>query len=395
MKSPRIKVVHITEGFAGGICTYMCTVLGELVKKGFDITLICSLKRSFPDSRKRIDELRTKGVTVFTVGMCRAFNPLIDIYSFILILMKLFKNKFDIVHTHCSKAGVLGRVIAVLTGIEFRLHSSHCFAFQRCESRFLKYIYIFIERVFEKITTKFIAVSNSEAEIAKKHDIYSEDKCLVVPNALADNGINRKSLPLSRNIIKTGLGFNMDSKVVTTACRLVRYKGIHRFLEAAKLSRSFNTYFLIVGEGRLKSSVDKFIHKNKLSHKIKLLGYISEMERIYCISDVVILCSEAEAQPYAALEAMRSCCPIIATNIPSHKELLCESKGILVDSSAEKIADAIDDLLSDKAKRKHYAENAYVYFKSNHILDKQIDQMVKIYHSCLRRGTLNNEQPKV
>ena len=128
MSNKKIKVVHILEGFLGGTGTYMCTVLPQLAHKGFDVTLIGSTNRSCPNAQTKISQLRASGVKVHTIPMFRGIKPLKDIYSFAIILRMLLRKKFDIIHTHCSKAGALGRIAGFIVGAKARLHTPHCFA---------------------------------------------------------------------------------------------------------------------------------------------------------------------------------------------------------------------------------------------------------------------------
>lgn len=384
MRNKPIKIVHILEGFVGGLRTYVCTVLPQLAQNGFDITLICSLNRCCPDASERISELRNSGVTVHIIPMYRQVNPLKDVRSLVIILRLLLNNRFDIVHTHCSKAGALGRIAAFLAGSNVRLHSSHCFAFLRCNNRLIKFLYLVVEQLLGKLTTKLVAVSQSEADITINSNIVPHHKCVVVKNALAKGRFSTNTTSSAeKSATKISVGLDKDARVVTTACRLVEYKGIFRFLKAAKISRAQNTTFLIAGEGKLKTAIQKFICDNKLSKKVTLLGYVANMEQIYAISDIVVLCSDSEAQPYVLLEAMQAKCPIIATSVVGNNELISQDKtGMLVDPAPESIAVAIDKLLANENKRSQYAENAYAYLCKHHTLDKQISKLTQIYKTC-------------
>jgi glycosyltransferase involved in cell wall biosynthesis len=385
MNDRKIRVVHILEGFVGGTSTYICNVLPELVRNGFDVTLICSLNRYCPDAHTRISKLKESGVKIHIIPMHREINPLKDMRSFVIILRLLLKNKFDVVHTHCSKAGALGRVAAFLSGKCVILHSPHCFAFMRCNGRFKKLIYLFLERFLGRFTTKLVAVSQSEAAIAVRLHILPAHKCATVNNGLSNGQLFWNVHSIGKNHRgKESLGLDKYTQVVTTACRLVEYKGILRFLRAAEISRTPNTMFLLAGDGELKASAERFVNENNLNNKVRLLGHVSDMEKIYAISDVVALCSDAEAQPYLLLEAMRAKCPVVATSVIGNKELISHHRtGLLAEPTPASIAAAIDELLANQDKRHLCAENAYAYFLKHHTLDKQISELTKIYKNSV------------
>ncbi len=388
MHKNEVKVAHIVEGLDGGLNTYMCTVLPQLVQNGFDVTLICSLNRGGAVALKVISELREKGIKVHVVEMCREINAFKDMYSFISILQLLLKGEFDIIHTHCSKAGALGRLAAFVAHKNVRLHSPHCFAFLRCGSRFKKILYLMIERLLGRVTTRLVAVSKSEAVAATHLQIVPPCECIVV-----ENGISESHFPVGaagiaeKSSMKTRLGLREDTQVVATACRFVEYKGIFRFLRAAQISKTPNAVFLIAGEGELRNSVEDFINKNKLGSRVRLLGQISYMESIYAISDVVALCSDAEGQPYLLLEAMRAGCAVVATEVFGSTELIQHGKtGLLTESTPKSITAAIDELLADKGKRDEYAKNAYSYICRCHSLEKQVSELTRIYKSFVNKA---------
>jgi glycosyltransferase involved in cell wall biosynthesis len=385
MHDKKIKIVHILEGFMGGASTHIRTVLPQLVQKGFDVTLIGSLNRCCPDAHTRISELRASGVKVHIIPMYREIKPLKDIQSFAIILRLLLRNNFDIIHTHCSKAGALGRVAGFLIGKNTRLHTPHCFAFMRCNSRLNKLHYFLLEKLLGKLTTKLVAVSASEAAVAVRSGIVSAHKCAMVRNSLSNGQFSSEAASLTKDCLsKASLRLDKDTQVVITACRLVEYKGIFRFLGAAALSRARDAVFLIAGDGKLKASAERFIKENKLSNRVRLLGYVSNIEQIYAISDVVTLCSDAEAQPYLLLEAMRAKRPIVATSVIGNKELISHDRtGLLVEPTPANVARAIDELLANKDKRSEYAENAYAYFCKHHTLEKQISELTEVYRSFM------------
>jgi glycosyltransferase involved in cell wall biosynthesis len=380
MPDKRIKVVHILEGFLGGTSTYICTVLPELVRRGFDVTLIGSTDRCCPDAQARISKLRASGVKVHIIAMCREISLLRDVRSFVGILRLLLREKFDIVHTHCSKAGALGRVAAVVSGPAARLHTPHCFAFMRCGGRVRKSLYYFLERVLGGITTRLVAVSYSEALIAARRRIVPIQRTVTVRNGLSNGQVDPKGDSPEYSVKKASLGLDEDTRVVTTACRLVEYKGILRFLRAAKLSRAADVVFLIAGEGRLRASAERYISENGLNNKVRLLGHVPNMQQVYAISDVVALCSDAEGQPYLLLEAMRAKCPIVATSVVGNRELISHNRtGLLADPTPGGIARAVDEMLADEDRRHRCAENAYDYFSRYHALKTQISHLTQLY----------------
>jgi colanic acid/amylovoran biosynthesis glycosyltransferase len=374
----KIKIAHVIEGFVGGISTYFCNVLVPLKEVGFDVTLIYSPDRCDAGALAKIDQLKEHGIKVHTVPMTRAINPVVDLYCLFVLTKILLNERFDIIHTHCSKAGALGRIAAGFAGTRKIYHSSHCFAFLRCGNFLTKRIYLLIERFLARFTTKFIAVSDSDAGSAKNWRIFDKDKCVIANNGLSVNTPCQKKPCETASKIRNFFNLPLESFVVVTACRLVEYKGLFIFLEAARLSKS-NAVFIIAGDGPLRKKLEKYISVNSLSDKVKLLGHVYDMDRLYRICDLVVLCSQMEAQPYLILEAMRAGCTVIASNVAGNRELLVGDRGLLVEPEAQGLAKAVDYLLCDSQKRVQLAQNAYEYFSKRHKLEDQVRKLVSIY----------------
>jgi len=390
-----IKVVHISEGLIGGMCTHLCAVLPNLVRSDFDVTLIVSLGRSSPDVDMRLRELRSNGIKVHVIPMLRGLHPLQDARALYLLSRLLSGNRFDIVHTHGSKAGALGRIAAALVASPVRLHTPHCFAFLRNGSGPARYVYLGLERMLGRLTTRLITVAASEADIAARCRIVPRSRCTVIRNALP-NGCLPAGDPTAGIAHDSGsFARSRQGYVVTTVCRLVDYKGVFRFLHTALLSKTRDTRFLIAGDGELRASAQAFIVANHLEHKVSLLGYVRDMASLYADSDLVVLCSDAEATPYCLLEAMRARCAIVATAVVGNSDLVIDGKtGILIKPDAAELAGAIDDLLLDEAKRREMTDNAYRYFCEHHVLEKQITSLSEIYRSFFAGGEhCGPEQP--
>jgi hypothetical protein len=165
----KIKIVHVLEGFAGGAATYINNTLIRLKDRGFDVTFICSLDRAEDGSKEQIENLRSSGVKIHIIDMRREIKIIADVRAFVAILKIFRKHRFDIVHSHCSKAGALSRVAALITGIKVRIHSPHCFAFIRCGGFFGRQLYLVLEKILAAVTTKLVLVGKGQKEIAEKY----------------------------------------------------------------------------------------------------------------------------------------------------------------------------------------------------------------------------------
>ena len=220
-----VKVVHIVEGFTGGLVTYMTTVLPGLVNSDRSVTLIYSSKRADPDYMMAIETLQDAGVRTIELGFDRkiGFN---DFFVFLNLLSILRKGKFDVVHTHCSKAGFLGRIAARCIGTKVICHSPHCFISSRTTSRLKAKIFLWLDRMAAFFTHKMIFVSESERLFALENRVTCPGQCEVINNGLAFREVQDFDREVAASLIED------EGFCVTFAGRLVKYKNADLLINA-------------------------------------------------------------------------------------------------------------------------------------------------------------------
>ncbi len=381
-----MRVLHITEAFTGGIVTYMLTVLPRLVRSGITVSLVCSDRRSWPDANAAIDRLRQDGVDVRVMPMSRAIRPWADLRALWRLYRLIRRDKYDIIHTHASKGGALGRIAAWLAGRVPSVHTPHCFAFIRCDSTIKRSLYLWLERFLGLITTRICAVSREEADAAIARVGVPRAKCAVVRNALEDLTDSGECYSdEARVAVRRELGIGADAVVVMTVGRLEWYKGVERFIEVAEASKTQNAIFLVVGDGPLRQYLERAIASRGLLDRISLLGHASDTRQLYLAADIVVLCSTAEGQPYAILEAMRAGRPVIGTNVAGIRELVDDGKtGYMVPDDVDVIANTVDRLASCSDLRNRLGENGYERYRQMHMPSRQVEKVVTEYRDVCR-----------
>jgi len=373
-----MRILHIAEPFIGGISTYMRLVLPCLVRQGFNVTLIYSLNRSFPSAQEQLAALEKDGVHLLKVPMVPKFRPLQDLRAFLQILGIMNRGSFDIVHTHCAKAGMLGRLAAYLVGVRAIFHTPHCFFFLRKSKGIRKTLGILVERLLGKITDHLVAVSPSEAAMACEHQIMPSEKCTVIYNALPHD---RDTPALSGNPSK--VKWSETTKVVLGIARLTHCKGIIRFLEVAEKVDNPNIVFVLAGDGELRSTVQRYMRTKQVEHQGIFLRYVKIPQTLYAIADIALFCSDVEGMPYVLLEAMRAELPIVATSVPGHQDVLTHMRtGILVPLDSSHIAAAVVSLAADEELRRDLGKRAFAHFSVKHQLVDQVKRIGKLYRDC-------------
>jgi glycosyltransferase involved in cell wall biosynthesis len=373
--SERLSIAHVTEAFGGGVATYMTHVLPALAARGHDVTLYCCNGRNEPTFDDAVNIMNKAGVSINLLSMRKWLHPWKDVRAIYNIRREFKSGRYDLVHTHGTKAGMLGRLAARWAGVPV-LHTPHCYAFLRAGMKLQRFFIRMMESALVGSTSGLIAVSESERQAAIQYGLVDSSRCAVVHNGLPSvNGVI-----LGGEKIRQMYGLSPSSFVVTMAARMVDYKGISLLLDAAELCREMDVVFVLAGYGEMESWARTHVVRSGLSDHVRILGHIRDVPSLLAASNLCVLCSEAEGQPYALLEAMRAGCPIVATDVPGIHDMLENGKtAILVPRDARQVAGAVQQLINDDTLRKNLASQANKRFKEAHLLDKQVDALIETY----------------
>jgi glycosyltransferase involved in cell wall biosynthesis len=299
---------------------------------------------------------REKGVEPIMIPeLQREIKPLQDCMALWKLYRLIRKEKPDVVHTHTAKAGVLGRTAAWLAGVPVILHTFHGHVLKGYFGRLRSWIFIKIERVMARISTKIIVISDNIKKELLEIGVAPADDVEVVPLGLElEKFVKHKE----RGTLKRNLGLSEDCTIVGTVGRLVPIKGQEYFLKAAESicgngNNSQDVRFVIVGDGELRDKLEEFTRERGLEDKVFFTGFQSDLHEIYPDFDIMVLPSLNEGTPVSLIEAMSSARAVVATKVGGVGDLVHDGvTGYLVDSgSEEELAQVIRELLDDKVGR--------------------------------------------
>jgi len=316
----------------------------------------------------------------FLVREISLFNDMIALF---LILCILLYERPQILHTHTSKAGVLGRIAGYLVGIKNILHTPHGHVFYGYGfSKFEVQLFIFIERLMAKITRKVLVLSEQEKKDYLMLKIGMENKFILVRNGIDINKFNK--------IIgeRRKFGIRNDAIVITVIARLEPVKGVIYFIRAMKniVPRFSNVVGLIVGYGTLYAQLLREVIILGLKDYVRFLGWREDIPEILSISDIVVVPSLTEGFGIVVLEAYASGKPVIATNVGGLPEIVENNvSGLLVPpQDSETLAEAIIKLVVDKNLREAMGRRGRI--KSEQFsLENMYKKLEEVYTKCLAK----------
>ncbi len=271
------------------------------------------------------------GITTYRVSaLARKINPVKDVLALIKIFVLLRKIKPEIVHTHSSKAGIIGRWAAFFAGVPVIIHTFHGFGFNDWQRPFARRIFIFAERITAKISTHLFAVSVNNVEKAVALGI-----CKNPEISLVHSGIDIKKWEnrITPKKVRERFGISPSAPVCGMVSCFKAQKSPLDFVEIAK--RLLKIYpemrFILVGDGILRTEIEKKLHKYRIADSFILTGWRKDVENILPAFDVNVLTSLWEGLPRVILEAGVCMIPSVASDVDGNSEIITSGiSGFLV-----------------------------------------------------------------
>lgn len=285
-------------------------------------------------------------------SMVHQIDPVKDFASVVALARMFRKIQPDVVHTHQSKAGVLGRVAAKLAGVPSIVHTVHIAPFVHAAGK-SRLVYVYAERMMAAITDAMIDVSHGMKDVCLAERVGTPEMHRVI----------RSGMPLE-SFAKAVPPENWASRIGWTGDGRPKTALILAALEPRKRHREFITALaphirgrkdfrlMLAGEGSLLSQVQAVIESEGVCEQVKILGYDSNPEKLVALADVCVLPSAQEGLPRVAVQAMAAGKPIIITHTPGIEEIATDGVNARVIGSDDlnAAAGALVQLLDDPAE---------------------------------------------
>jgi len=288
----------------------------------------------------------------------RELHPIKDLSTFWSLYQIIRAERPDVVHTHKSKAGAVGRVAAWLCGVPVIVHTFHGHVLHGYFSEAKSKVFRLIERAMAALSHRIVAVSPKVKDDLIRHGVAGAEKIDVVYLGLDLGSFERST----RNAggLRAELGLSRETPLIGLVARLVPIKNIPMFLEAAKrvLAARTDARFVVAGDGELKETLAALAANLGIAERVSFLGFRTDLERIYPDLDVLCLTSDNEGSPVSLIEGLASGCAAVSTDVGGVTDVLEGGRcGVLVPAGdAEALAGAVLELLKNPARRTKFGE---------------------------------------
>ena len=319
----KVKVLHIATRFLnGGTELQIADVLRALPASRYDNFLLVGPESDLEAAHALF------GATHVTVEsqLQRTTHPLRDALALINLSRFLRQHRFDVVHSWQSKAGILGRLAARLSGTPVVFHSLTTVNFGAEFGSARSLVYRSAERLVGRWTTAYMSVGHDVAQRYLEAGIAVPDRYHVVRSSIRLNRFYQAAA-VGRRRARMDLGLPLDSPIIAYVGRLDERKGVRQlpsYLRAVQDAARVPAYLLIAGDGELRADLEETFTRFGVAGMVTFFGFTERVPQIMVAADCIVLLSKGEGLPQVLIQAMATKTPFVAYPVGGTAELLVQ-----------------------------------------------------------------------
>lgn len=321
----------------------------------------------------------------------RAWDPAADVRAFLELLRILRRERFDLVHFHTPKPGVMGRLAARRASVPCVVNSVHGFYVTPEDPPVRRIPVLALERVAARFSHLELYDSEEDLAWARRIGIAKGTRSVFLGNGVDLERFDPSAVPAARlSAIRQELGVPEGALLVGTTGRLVAEKGYRELFQAARTVRRTmpNTRFVVLGApDREKADAIGQGEIERAQEDIIFTGWVDDVRDLLAAMDVFVLPSWREGQPVSAIEAAAMAKPLILTDIRGCREVARDGvEGLLVPArNSQALAAAIGRMLHDPSLRDRLGRAARRRALTRFDERKITGKLLAEYHKLLTR----------
>jgi glycosyltransferase involved in cell wall biosynthesis len=359
----RIAFVITRSDIIGGASLHVQHVAESLQSRGHDVLVVVGGRGPF------VAELEGAGLDVAALPRFRrAIRPGDDLRTYFALRRTLSAFNPNVVSTHTSKAGALGRLAAWSLGVP-ATYSPHGWTFAEESSRARRAGYSALERMFARLPGTIVTVSLDEAAVGRRARIGSRRPRVTIHNGVAD--VNDGLLACA----------GTEPPLIVSVARFEAPKDQQTLLCALAQLRDLDFRLQLVGDGPELAAVRQLAADLSLQDRVDFLGHRHDVAELLSRAQVFALSSRSESFPMTVLEAMRARLPVVASDVGGISEAVVDGyTGLLVPiGSADAWGDALKHLLVDRDIRSSLGANGRDRYLALFGHDRMLDRLTSLY----------------
>ncbi len=377
MKRP-FKICHIQLlPLLSGVQRSMLEILQRLDRDVYELSVICK------EDGDLTAELRRLNIRYHIIPSLQREIHLLRDARALLQFYRIFKReRYDLIHTHSSKTGLLGRVAGWLAGVPHIFHTVHGLPFHEFSPRGHKRVYTLFERIAGKLSDRIIFVNNEERNYAVDHRILRPDQVCTIYNGVNLAYIHQLKQPELRQQFRERYHIPQDAFVAAFVGRLWEQKDPETLAGIVAACSDLPIYFLIVGDGPY---LPRFQSVFSRQPRVILTGWLADCMQMYPAIDLLLLPSLWEGLSVTLIEAMAFGKPLVASNIKGNRECVIHGDNgyLCTPQQPQEFKKAIEKLSIDKALYESMSQRCLRYAQRLFDIERNSRQLVTLYEERL------------
>ena len=383
----KIKVAHIiARMITGGADENTLFTVQGLNKDKYEVDLI--IGEEF--DKDILNKVKNNNFNIIQVkGLKWKLNFLYDPIIVLKLIKLLGKNHYDIVHTHTTKAGILGRIASHITGVPVIIHGLHGSTFQAFNSGLLNWLLFLFERLTGRFTDAYISVSKVLSETYIEKGIGKKDNHYTVYSGMELSKFYHARDKINYKEKYEELGINVGEFLIGNVARLETRKG-HKFLldafkNVVKEQKDGHVKLLIIGEGNKRKYLENYVEELNLGDKVIFTGYREDVEELMALMDIFVLTSLREGLPRVLVQAAAVGMPSVAFNVDGVPEIIKDNyNGFLVKvKDVEQLENRIVKYMNNKELVLLHGRNGREFIENKWSIKGMVDRIDKIYQNLV------------
>lgn len=392
----QLRILHIiTRLIVGGAQENTLLSCEGQHRRGHEVTLITG--PPIGPEGSLLDRAENHGYRVEILpSMRRAILPASDFLTYLALVRRIRELRPDVVHTHSSKAGILGRWAAAAAGVPAIIHTIHGLAFTASTSALVNRAYKTLERATASRTTKIVCVADAMRDQSLAAHIGRPDQYVTVYSGMETAPFLNPPLP--REAVRQQLGLRDEQVAVGTIARLFHLKGHDDLLDLAPAlcARWPNLRFLWIGDGLLRDTFERRMHQMNLRDRFILTGLVppSRIPELAGAMDVLVHPSRREGLARALPQGSLAGKPVITYDVDGNREAIIEGEtGFLVPPfDPRQLGEAIDRLMPDAALRANMGAAGRAFAVGRFDARVMVEALERLYRKCMGDHVFKNEK---
>jgi glycosyltransferase involved in cell wall biosynthesis len=392
------KILRILNRFNLGGPTYNAAYLTKYLGSDFETLLVGGLNdTSEKNSEYIVNQLGIEPLII--PEMKREISPVDDFIAFQKIKNLIREFKPDIVHTHASKAGALGRHAAISMGVPAIVHTFHGHVFDSYFGRMKTSFYKTVEKFLASKSDRIIAISeNQKYDLTRKYNICEPDKVSVIPLGF-DLSRFRVDMEKKRVMFRKKYQIADDEIAIGIIGRLVPIKNHSMFLDALKMIQAKSSKKIrafIVGDGESREIIkEKAINLgidfvNGIGEyrpaSLTFTSWITEMDYVNAGLDIVALTSLNEGTPVSIIEAQAAGKPVVSTRVGGIENVVIPGEtALLADRyNTAEFASKMLRLVENAELRNQFSLKGWKHVESKYHYTRLVKETESLYEELLQ-----------